>query len=561
MKFGVLCNGTTFQQWQLETIRNLVSGGHTCSLLIVNANPVQNLSFSKKLLHYPYSKLLYRLWFRYMMKPEAKKNVSINDLYPGLPFISCLTSKKGYADYFAENDVAEIKSLNLDFMLRFGFGIIKGEILDAAKYGVWSYHHDDDRKYRGVPTGFWEIMFNDPVNAAILQRLTSKLDSGVILHKAYFGTINHSWEANLNNLFQSSTEWPLQVCREIENGNTEFLKATNSPESAIYKLPGNAKMFRFLLKVLANKLRFHYHDLFLTEKWNVGIIPLPLKEMVKPGIINIPEPLWLKISNLKSVYHADSFGFVEDNICHILCEEYDYRTAKGFLTSVQFDLKSNLILRKTVALEKYHHLAYPYLFENEGVYYCIPENSRGGCVDLYKYDISDGKLVFEQTLIENLRAVDASLYQHDGFWWLFFTDTIATNERLHIWYSENFRGPYISHANNPVKVDIRSSRPAGNLFLLDGKLLRPAQDCSIRSGRRICINQVIRLTPTEFIEEEYAILNPDIGSKYSDGMHTFCVTGNAIIVDGKREIFIWQAFRRKLATKINKIIKTKNDKK
>lgn len=550
MKFGILCNGYLFQQWQLYTIRHLISGGHSCDLLIVNANQGQSQSFYNKLLLYPYKRLLYRVWFRYLMKPEAKKSVDITDYYKNLPEISCCTTKKGYAEYFNTNDIGEIKSHNLDFILRFGFGIIKGEILDSAKYGVWSYHHDDDRKYRGVPTGFWEIMFGDPVNAAILQRLTNKLDSGVILHKAYFATINHSWEANLNNLLQSTTEWPLQVCIEIENGNTEFLSITNSPASEIYKLPGNLTMLRFLLIVTKNKLRFHFHDLFLTEKWNVGIIPLTAENLINPGNSDLPEPAWLKIDTGKSVYHADSFGFTKDNHFHILCEEYDYNSAKGIIISYLIDKITNKAVTKTIALEKEYHLAFPYLFEYENSYYCIPENSKGGDVVLYRYDSSSGKLVFEQILIENLKAVDPILFNHDGLWWLFFTDTVSTNERLHIWFSENMRGPYIAHANNPVKVDIRSSRPAGNPFLIGGKLLRPAQDCSIRSGSRICLNHILKLSPTSFEEEEYSILNPSSASKLHKGVHTFCVTDGAIIVDGKREIFIWPAFVKKLSKKI-----------
>jgi hypothetical protein len=35
-------------------------------------------------------------------------------------------------------------------------------------------------------------------------------------------------------------------------------------------------------------------------------------------------------------------------------------------------------------------------------------------------------------------------------------------------------------------------------------------------------------------------------------MHTFCVADGAVIVDGKREVFIWQAFVRKLTTKFKK---------
>ncbi|MFA5971061.1 MAG: hypothetical protein WC780_01820 [Lentimicrobiaceae bacterium] len=552
MNFGILCNGNKFQQWQLDAIRLLIEDGHTCGLLIVNANPVHSQGFRQKLIHYPYSKLLFRIWSRYCMKPEAKRMVDITDIHPGLPRISCLTTKKGFSEYFDKNDVDKIRSSNLDFILRFGFGIIKGDILDAAKYGVWSYHHDDDRKYRGVPTGFWEIMFGDPVNAAILQRLTDKIDSGIILHKAYFATINHSWQANFNNLLQSSTEWPLQVCREIENGNTDFLSVPNSPESTIYKLPDNFQMLRFLLKVAVNKLKFHYHDLFLAEKWNIGIIPKPVENLVKAGNHTLPEPAWLDISTRKPVYHADSFGFINENQYHIVCEEYNYATAKGVLTSMQIDRKTNQVQKKTIALEKDYHLAYPYMFEYENKHYCIPENSEGGNVDLFRYDVSSGKLVFEQTLIENLQAVDPTLIYYEGTWWLFFTDKTSTNERLHLWYSETLRGPYTTHANNPVKVDIRSSRPAGNPFILDGKLLRPAQDCSIRSGRRIFINQVMKLTPTEFVEEEFAILNPDPASKFRNGMHTFCVTDGAVIVDGKSECFIWQSFKRKLSAKINK---------
>jgi hypothetical protein len=40
-------------------------------------------------------------------------------------------------------------------------------------------------------------------------------------------------------------------------------------------------------------------------------------------------------------------------------------------------------------------------------------------------------------------------------------------------------------------------------------------------------------------------------------MHTFCVTDGAVIVDGKLESFIWQAFARKLAFKFNKVVKNK----
>jgi len=255
------------------------------------------------------------------------------------------------------------------------------------------------------------------------------------------------------------------------------------------------------------------------------------------------------------MYHADSFGFVKSNQFQIICEEYDFGNPKGILVSMLADFKTHQVSRKVIALEKSTHLAYPYLFENEGNYYCIPENATSGTIDLYRYNVSDGRLFFEKTLIDNIQAVDPTLFLFNGLWWLFFTDKKSTNERLHIWYSTDMSGPFLPHLGNPVKVDIRSARPAGNPFVADGKLFRPSQDCSIRSGRRICINHVIKLSATEFVEEEYTILEPSKKSKYSAGMHTFCVTNCVIIVDGKREIFIRQAFTRKLSIKINRLFK------
>ena len=70
--------------------------------------------------------------------------------------------------------------LKPDVLVRFGFGIVKGPMLDLPTHGVWGFHHGDEEKFRGGPPGFWEIMHDDPVTGAVLQRLTEKLDAGRI---------------------------------------------------------------------------------------------------------------------------------------------------------------------------------------------------------------------------------------------------------------------------------------------------------------------------------------------------------------------------------------------
>lgn len=555
MKFGVLCNGNKLQVWQLESIRILQSEGHACVVFIENDNPVAVTSLYNKIKNYPFAFLVYRLWFRYLLTPDAKKMVSRSEVESHAAIIKCKTEKKGFSEYFNRDDIEKIRSYKPDFLLRYGFSILKGEILEVAEHGVWSYHHDDDQKYRGVPTGFWEILFSDPINGAILQRLTTKLDSGTILFKAYFATINHSWKGNLNNLLQQSTQWPAIVCRKIEAGDTTFLQVENKPDTPIYKAPGNSIMIHFLFKLALNKFIFHFRDLFLTEKWEIGIVKQDVSTFIKEGEVICPEPHWIVSNNKHSVYQADPFGFKDEMGIHILAEEFDYKTSKGIIVSYLLDSQDLSVLGKKVALEKPYHLAYPYVFENEGVVYCIPENSVGGDVDLYEYEKSSGKLIFKSTLVSGLKAVDASVLYHNKVWWLFFTDLQSTNERLHIWYAYSLDQMFKPHAAHLVKTDVRSSRPAGKPFVFEGRLLRPAQDCSVRSGRRICINEVIVLTETTFSEKVFSIINPPDKSRKFKGLHTFSVSDGMIIVDSKTEVFVIQAFLKKMKQKIRNLFR------
>ena len=41
---------------------------------------------------------------------------------------------------------------------------------------------------------------------------------------------------------------------------------------------------------------------------------------------------------------------------------------------------------------------------------------------------------------------------------------------LHLFFSETLRGNWSAHPLNPVKTDVRSSRPAGPVIVHDGEL-------------------------------------------------------------------------------------------
>ena len=87
---------------------------------------------------------------------------------------------------------------------------------------------------------------------------------------------------------------------------------------------------------------------------------------------------------------------------------------------------------------------------------------------------------------------------------------------------------------NPVKIDIRSARPAGTPFISGGRLYRPSQDCSVTYGGRVVINEVTEISQRVFAEKEVNVIAPPLGTWFDKGLHTISAAGGSTLIDGKR---------------------------
>ena len=555
LRFGVMCSGTCFQHWQSEAIRELLGNGHQIILLIKDARNTEQHGLKLKIRKHFGSRLLFHICHRYFFRPSSRRVVIMNVEIADVDSISCQVVKKGRAEHFDPKDVELIRSYKLDFILRFGFNIIHGEILSSARYGIWSFHHDDETRYRGGPAGFWEIYYRDPVNGAMLQQLTEKLDHGIILKKGYLKTTLHSYTGNLNQLLWISSAWAAEVANEILRTGV-VRTVSDGPPGPIYKLPGNGKMLLFLLRLFCNKISFYYHEFFSAEIWNVGLIKSQM-EPIALGLKKLKpsEITWLREFG-RGKYLADPSGFIEDNKLHILLEDYSYRKQSASISEVIWSPKRNSFSVPIATIEGHKHLSYPYIVEDGKSIYCVPESCREGNVGLYKRNFSEEAFIEERVLLENVNAVDPTLFKFGAHWWLFFTTRPYSATHLFIYYADHLLGDYRPHALNPVKMDIRSSRPAGTPFIYDGELYRPAQDCSKTYGGRVTINKVLRLTPDEFEEIPVNVLEPVKGTRFSKGLHTLSQVGEYILIDGKCYRFNYFHFLNQLKRKLSRSRKT-----
>ena len=152
--------------------------------------------------------------------------------------------------------------------------------------------------------------------------------------------------------------------------------------------------------------------------------------------------------------------------------------------------------------------------------------------------------------------MDPTVLRHDGLWWLWGTSgDDEPDSKLFLWYAPDLWGPWRPHPGNPVKVDVRSSRPAGRPFLHEGSLYRPAQDCSRTYGGGITINRVTCLSPTEFREEAAVHVEP-WDRKYPSGIHTLVGDGALTVLDGKRVVIAPDLLGRRLTHKLLRLARS-----
>jgi len=174
-----------------------------------------------------------------------------------LPKLDCALERQGaWAYRFSEADVAAIQSRELDFIIAFlGYDILRGAILGAARYGIWSYHMADPTHYRGAPPGVWEIHDSAPTTGVVLQRLTERLDSGVILREGHFPTLGWSINRNTDNLYFQTAGFAAETCRDLLAGNCARLEAPPLQTSAeIRRAPDSRQALRLAVLLLRNSL-------------------------------------------------------------------------------------------------------------------------------------------------------------------------------------------------------------------------------------------------------------------------------------------------------------------
>lgn len=464
-------------------------------------------------------------------EPDAFKKVSIEDLLDATPIIEVTPISQKFSDEISDDDFRLIQKFDLDVAIRFGFRILKGRILEIARYGIWSYHHDDGMIYRGSPPGFWEVMEDNPVTGSMLQILNEQLDNGTVIYRSWAPTVNRfSVKKNTNNYYWKSAAFMMRQLKALhETGTVPESNGFAVPYSnRLFKTPGNGEMFRLSLGLTARAAKRAVAKVATKEIWQ-----LAYRFRSSAADSNTALYKFKYLVPPKGRFWADPFPVKSGDRYFVFFEEFLFDTGKAHISAIELKAGEAPSAATTV-LERPYHLSYPYVFEYRGQTYMVPESGANGTVELYRATSFPHEWELETVLLEAKNPTDASLIEIEGRWWMFVNieepGVLVNWEELHLFHAATPHGPWTPHSLNPIKSDVRNSRPAGRPFFENGVLYRPAQDCSKRYGYATVINEITNINPASYAEKEVARINPS-WAKNIIGTHTFNRADDLTVVD------------------------------
>lgn len=574
VRFGIMCYGTTFSRWQAETIQALLESPYVePALLIVDVTHLRaaenvccgvlpKLTLRERILRLlsekPFmwrarrkirerlvmlktqlkSKWLWSFYWRVRAvrgKPYTDQKIDLSESLEHVRRIECSAQTRGkFSQYFSDQDVAAIKGHELDFIIRFAYNIIRGDILSVATNGVWSFHHDDPLKYRGSPPGFWEIYYGDKQSGSILQSLSDILDDGSVMIKDEFPTQMDSYLKNRSQLWLGTVEWPAIAARALVFGADKNSLYLNEPRSQahIFKAPSNHEMAYFLMKTTYFRLR----ECLLSKAskksedvWAIGLLRQPVGETLRRPMYGSVE--W--IESPEGRWFADPFVFEFKGKACVFFEDYHTSQKRGNISYLPCD---DLTAKpKRVLGEDGLHYSYPYMFSYQGEVYMLPEVFESGQTRLYRASAYPDKWVLDRVLFDDLASVDPIIYQQGNLWWLWIGDGNEAQSEVRIFTAVLPFGPWKEHPSSPLCLPFRA-RNAGNLIQCGKRLFRPTQDSYGGYGKRIVLREVTQMTLDTYEEIDVCYLRSFHHWPYPDGMHTIAHSGNLTVIDGKRNI-------------------------
>ncbi|MDQ3025368.1 MAG: hypothetical protein M3R58_02520 [Pseudomonadota bacterium] len=421
---------------------------------------------------------------------------------------------------------ARIRDARLD--VAFALGQMDDGVLEgAARYGTWRFCFGEDQGTFEPMAGVREAIDAKPVVASGIRIHPGAGKPDRIAYQSWGRAFPFSVTRSRDALFAKTVDFVARTLRDLHAGGAKWVEMGTEPARDLPAdtFPGVAGLIRDITTMGKRVAQRAAEKALTVDTWSIAYRFGAAAEWTGSleGFFRLSPP--------NGWYWADPFPIQVAGRNYIFFEELPLGASKAHISVVEVDREGNASTPVKV-LERDYHLSYPFLVEEGGTLYMIPETAHNNTVEIYRCVEFPAKWQLERVLMKDVRCADATLTRLGDRWWMFANGAAQgeeINDELFLFSSATLLGEWRPHRRNPVKSDVRSSRPAGHLFWSGNRLYRPGQICAPLYGSGIALHRVTRLTEDEFAEEEESQIVPREPDTL--GIHTLNRAGDLTVTD------------------------------
>lgn len=262
-------------------------------------------------------------------------------------------------------------------------------------------------------------------------------------------------------------------------------------------------------------------------RWEIGFLDNTLE-----GVVN-GEPLkvnWVKLP-FKDRWFADPFILdVTDKEIIVLGEEYADDVLRGRIGKMVIDRMTYQLKSWKVILDLPTHLSFPAIIRKEDKIFIYPENCASGKLTIYEFNPQTDEMKPLHILSDEPLTDAIYTEAFEGRKILLSTQIPQSNTNvldISEWNEEQKKFVKI----DKIVAEEKTGRMAGDVFTVNGKIYRPAQESNEEYGHATEIQEIIykdgkmSAVPVRRMESPHPILKL--------GFHTFNNYKDLIVIDVK----------------------------
>ncbi len=382
----------------------------------------------------------------------------------------------------------------------------------------------------------WRIEGNtvEPCVDAVLDRshvacLALVRHDDKILIQACLPAITSTHTISSERLLKAASTWPARVLTEWSRAGGSEPATEMGPAPKATPSASNLAVLRFLFSNPFQRTE-RQHALANGEEWNIGVLYQPISSLLADG--NSVNVRWLP-APAEGSQRMEPFGYMdqEDRLT-ALYVKLDGRDGKWSIARVR-PKGDNVLKRSRLLMTLRPGSGYPFVVHGAEGPLMVLGSHEDRSTALYRFDGTGEALEPFRVILER-PLCSPTLFQHKGKWWLMGTSPEQPDAELLAFHAEHLEGPFTPHQHTPLKLDLRSARPAGTPFVVDGQLYRPSIDATVPHQPRIVIQALDELSPERFVEHTFRQVPLYHGTAYPHGTRTLCAMGDVTLVDGLR---------------------------